>query len=417
MNKIEKIVYDLLKGNPKIKLAVRNIYQSLFDLVPDRKNYFLNDPIVKEGHFFGFHDISPFSYDEKYVLTNKLEIPLRMPEPNDPLTVGFWNSDFSLYTIVGTSYGWNYHKGCRLQWLGKSNDKFIYNSLDGDKPCSYIYSINDKKETAIAFPIDTISPDGNFATGFSYQRLNKLMPGYGYNCVDDACLEERLPEHTGMYLIDLKNNQRKMLISLKELSQIQPDDTMINANHFVTHSEFSPDGKYISFLHRWTFDDPNKRYSRLVTCRLDGTDIHISPTSGGMVSHYVWDKKHGILAYCQVDNVDGHYIFNNETMTEVRRVAPTLNSDGHQSYIPGTDFMITDTYPDRRRYAMLYKVNLENNDVVKIVDVKSFKEFQSPSIYQHWAADLHPRVSPLGNYVCFDSVFTGQRAFCAMKLK
>lgn len=39
MNKIEKSVYDLLKKNPKVKLFVRNIYQSVFDLIPDKKNF------------------------------------------------------------------------------------------------------------------------------------------------------------------------------------------------------------------------------------------------------------------------------------------------------------------------------------------------------------------------------------------
>lgn len=36
MNKIEKVVYDLVKSNPQLKLFLRNTYQSVFDLLPEK---------------------------------------------------------------------------------------------------------------------------------------------------------------------------------------------------------------------------------------------------------------------------------------------------------------------------------------------------------------------------------------------
>lgn len=415
MNSTEKIIYDLLKRNPSLKLKVRNIYQSFFDILPDKKNFFQNPIIVKEGFFFGFHDITPFSFDEKYILAHKLRIPLRMPLKDDLLTVGYWNSNFEQFIETDCTSMWNYHKGCRLQWLGKNNDRFIYNADNETGVEAIIYSIESMQKQRISFPIDAVSRDGRYATNFSYQRLNKLMPGYGYDCEDDGYVNEVAPKETGLFLIDILNNKRKMLFSLADLAELKVEKTMLGAQHFVTHTEFSPDGRYISFLHRWTFKDPNKRYSRLITCTLDGGEFFISPASE-MVSHYVWDEKYGILAYCRINGVDGHYIFKNHTMKEYYRVAPTLNSDGHQSYVPDKDCFITDTYPDRRRYARLYQVNIHTNEVMKIAEVKSLKIFQSPNMYKHWACDLHPRVSPLGNYVCFDSVHTGKRAMCFMEL-
>ena len=103
-------------------------------------------------------------------------------------------------------------------------------------------------------------------------------------------------------------------------------------------------------------------------------------------------------------------------MKKWRHIAPVLNSDGHQSFVPNTNLFITDTYPDGRRYAKLYLVNLENDDVQRIADLKSYKEFQSPNCYKNWACDLHPRVSPKGTYVTFDSVHTRHRALCIMKI-
>ena len=241
------------------------------------------------------------------------------------------------------------------------------------------------------------------------------MPGYGYDVEDGSYLDEAAPKGTGLYLIDIKQNTRSLLLSLADLAKMEPTENMKGARHFVTHTEFSPDDQRIAFLHRWTFDDPDERFTRLITCRLDGTDIHISPTTD-MVSHYVWDAPHGILAFCRIGTVDGHYLFSDYTMKKWRHVAPQLNSDGHQSFIPGTDAAVTDTYPDGRRYAKLWRINLENDETTLLADLKSPKAFQSPNCYKNWACDLHPRVSPRGTYVTFDSVHTNRRALCVMKL-
>ena len=49
MNKIEKIIYDALKKHPQIKLFVRDAYQNVMDLIPDKPNYTINDVKVFEG--------------------------------------------------------------------------------------------------------------------------------------------------------------------------------------------------------------------------------------------------------------------------------------------------------------------------------------------------------------------------------
>ena len=416
MNKIEKIVYDLVKSNPAIKNLIRNTYQSMFDLLPDKEDFFRKQTVVKEGFFFGFHDCSPFSQNEKYILANKLLVDLHMPVENEMLEVGYWNSNFSEYTVVDKTKAWNYHKGCRLQWLGETNDKFIFNDYENEHYVSKIYSLLKKNIIVVDFPIDTISSNGKYATSFSYERLNRYMPGYGYLFSDEPFFEENSSDKTGLYLCDIENNEKKLIVSLRELSEIIPNETMNGAHHFVTHTQFSPDGSRIAFLHRWTYgDNPDKRYSRLVTCKLDGSDIRVSCTTG-MVSHFDWNHKHGILAYCQVDGQDGHYIFPDYKMESAKRVGASLNSDGHQSYVTDTDYFVTDTYPDKRRRSKIYLVNIKTDEVELLVDVKSPKKFQSPDVYHHWACDLHPRISPDANWLCFDSSHTGSRALCLMPL-
>lgn len=177
MNKIESIVYNAVKKTPKVKLFLRNAYQSFFDILPMQKIYKRNDLIYKNDYFYGFHDISPFSYDNTKVLANHILISLRMPKQHDGLEVGYFPFDgFKLgdYEKVGVSYTWNYHKGCRLQWV--NSDELIFNTYLDNSIKSEIVSVSKKSKRIIDFPIDTVSPSGHYATSFSYERLELLMP-------------------------------------------------------------------------------------------------------------------------------------------------------------------------------------------------------------------------------------------------
>lgn len=417
MNKIEKIVYDCVKSAPWLKFIVRNLYQAAFDLFPRKKEFSKNPIDFKEGYFFGFHDKSPFSEDGEKLLANKYLIPLRMPLAEDVLEVGYFQLKSGIigdFIKIGESKAWNYHKGCRIQWIDTS--RLIYNtSLDGNL-VSKIVNIDTKNEQIIDFPIDTMSNDGKLATSFSYSRLQRLMPGYGYPCQDENFLDEKAPKETGLFVIDLEKNTRKLLVSLNELAEELEDISLSqNYSHYVTHSEFSFDGRYISFLHRWTADDIRKRTTRLVIYDLRENTYFVAPTDG-MVSHYVWNSQNQIVAYCSIEGQDCHVLFNVPNINEYKMIAAlSLNSDGHQSFVSDTSF-VTDTYPDRFRMAKLYSVDTNSAEAELIASVYSPKKFQTKDFQKHIACDLHPRVSSDGKFICFDSVRTGKRSICVMPL-
>lgn len=417
MNLVEKFVYDLLKNNPKVKLFIRNIYQSFCDFIPDKPDYTKYPVIEREGFFFGFHDISPYSADDKYLAANKIFIPLRMPKNDDYLGIGYFkgNNDDKYIKIDETS-AWNWHKGCRLQWIGDSN-RLIYNYKKKDILGSKIFNLDNSNSCFIHFPIDTVSNNGKFATSFSYSRLNRFMPGYGYNYIEKEKSEERsILKESGLFLVDLVKNTNNLILSLYDMYKYKKEKSMENANHFCTHTLFSNDGNYIAFLHRWIKNDVTKRWSRLIVCDLKGNIISISPTND-MVSHFVIDNKNRLLAYCRVNGIDSHVIFEDLNLKKYKLIyTKELNSDGHQSFNPKNNSFVTDTYPDKRRYAKLFIGNINGGNLSKIAELKSFKKFQTRDPYKHWVCDLHPRWNRKGNIVCFDSVHTGKRALCTMKI-
>lgn len=417
MNKIERFVYDAVKSNPAIKYFLRNTYQGLFDLLPHPKNQSHSEIYYRQDYFYGFHDRSPFSFDDSKVLAHHTMIPVRMPKEGEELEVGYFDLDVDGnmhdYHVLGRSFAWNYHKGCRLQWVDSNH--IIYNTARQGLPVSVVADLNGQEVACLPMPIDTISNDGTLATSFSYERLAELMPGYGYeHCKGNGYLEYNAPEETGFFLIDLKTQTSSMLFSLKDLALSLNNDAIMNSRHYVTHSEFSPDGHYVSFLHRWIEQDYRKRHSRLIVYDLKTKKWTALPTTG-MVSHYIWNNRNQIIAYCSVQEGDGHVCFQVSNGVYQRIMPGVMNDDGHQTMVSDTVF-VTDTYPDKRRMASLYIVDMDSQSRERIAYLYSPKIFQTLDFHNHIACDLHPRVSASKRFVCFDAAFSLKRSLCIMKL-
>lgn len=420
MNSLESFVYNLVRKNPALKQAVRNAYQGVFDLLPRKKEYFAGKWDFREGYFFGFHDVSPFSLDETKLLACHNSFDLRMPKFGEGLEVGYF--DFGDGVIgewhpIGISYAWNYHKGCRLQWLDSTH--IIYNTAMEGKPVAKVVEIGTLSEQALDFPIDAVHVDANacWATSFSYERLERCMPGYGYLYSDGGLTDEAAPSDTGLFLLDLKSGTRKLLVPLSQLAQMVDSSYQEGYLHFVTHSEFSSDGRYIAFLYRRipTKGDYMKRLTKMMVYDRQEKRLLTLPTQESG-SHYVWNRKNQLIASCIIDGHSCHVLYDMADLENFRIIAgDRLNSDGHQSFISDKIF-VTDTYPDKYRMAKLYKVDISTSEVTLLASLYSPKQFQTKDFHCHIACDLHPRVSPSGKYVCFDSPRTGKRALYVMKL-
>lgn len=420
MNKIEEIVYHALYSHPKLKLAVRNLYQGVFDLLPRKKDYLMGNYSLREGYFFGFHDVTPFSADDKKVLVCKLAFDLRMPKAGEGIDVGyldFKDGKFGDFHKVGETFAWNYHKGCRLQWL--NNKEVIFNNAVDGKIVSTIVNVESKASRYLPYPIDTafVSEKEHIATTFSYERLQVCMPGYGYPYSDESFLNEKAPSETGLFLMDIKTGERELIVPVKTLMEKFGKEESEKYYHYVTHTEFSKDGRYISFLYRRMEEggDINKRVTMMVVYDRNNGELILLPTqvSG---SHYVWNNKNQIIASCIIDGKSCHVLYDMENVNDYKMIRPdVLNQDGHQSFV-NDDVFITDTYPDKWRQSQLYKVDMKNNDVQKILSVNSPKKFQCKTVYNYIDCDLHPRVSPSGKYVSIDTCMTGKRGMLIMRI-
>lgn len=420
MNKIEEIVYHALYKHPALKLFVRNVYQGIFDMMPRKANFISGKSSLKEGYFFGFHDVCSFNSDETKVLAGKLNFDLRMPQKGDSIDVGYFtfkDGELCDFIKLSTSTAWNYHKGCRLQWI--DDDRIIFNTSVDDTLVSKIINLRTKEESVVATPIDTVfkSEKECVAATFSYGRLQLCMPGYHYPYDDDSYKEAKYPSETGLFLLDLTTGQKKLLVDLESLAKEFCDDDPNQYYHYVTHTEFSKDGRFLSFLYRRMIDggDINRRITKIMVYdRLLDKVIELPTQVSG--SHYVWNNKNQIIASCIINNKSCHVLYDMSDIDNYRLVSPALlNQDGHQTFI-SDDVFITDTYPDKWRQCQLYVADVESRFVKKILSINSPKKFLSKTVYNYTDCDLHPRVSHSGKYVCCDVVYTGKRGLFVMTL-
>ena len=420
MNHIGRTIYDLVKHNPGLKFAIRNAYQRVFDLLPAPKPQSAYPIKVREGFFFGFHDHTPFSPDSEKLLANRYHIPLHMPLPGETLQVGyFYGKDHERFIPVSETRAWNWHMGCKLQWRGSTGQLVFNDHLDGANIARMIH-VESGKEIVLSDSIGSVSPDGHWAVGYSFARVDACMPGYGYGYgydIGDQEIDDPAPKHNGIHLIDLDSGERRLLFSLADLADMRPEPSMKGRRHFVTHTVISPDSRRFIFLHRWTGDDTQKRWSRLISCDINGKNMVVFPAVD-MVSHIGWRNAHEVIAYCRLPDHGDHYVLFRDKQPNHFEVIGKgqLTSDGHPSFDPSGRWMVTDTYPDRRRVQRLVLYDYHGKRSYDICRLHMPRKFQSPSAHQHWSCDLHPRFDPSGRYICFDATYTGTRSLCTIDL-
>jgi hypothetical protein len=145
--------------------------------------------------------------------------------------------------------------------------------------------------------------------------------------------------------------------------------------------------------------------TRMVTAPMNGGEPCIIDPSG-FTSHYVWSDPYHICAWTRPEGrKDGFYFLEDKTGKAVPVGVNVMTLNGHNTFIPGTnnEWILNDTYPQGKgRMQELYLYHIPENR--KIV----LGTFHEPAEYAgEWRCDLHPKCTPDGKRVIFDSTHGG----------
>lgn len=355
-------------------------------------------------YFYGYYDKSPWDSTGRYMIAIKVKQAYKNVAPKEPGDVILIDTHNENKIIkICTSHSWNVQQGCMAQWLGPDfKSRIIYNDYRDGKYCSVIYNVDRlKEEKVLPLPVYDIARDGSFALTLDFNRLHRMRPGYGYSNEKDRTKGMLCPDECCIWKMNIQTGETSELFKYTEMAAFEPDETMKGAEHKVNHLMISPNGKRFMVLHRWFLN--GRKHTRLVTCNIDKTDIY-NLSDDVFVSHCYWKNDSEILSFLRKKETGDHYYLMKDKTQDYQMLWPELNTDGHCSYSPDGEYIITDTYPNRKRLAAVYLCK-EDGYCQRIARV--FAPFRYDFDCR---CDLHPRWSRDGKNVCIDSVHEGKRA-------
>jgi hypothetical protein len=131
----------------------------------------------------------------------------------------------------------------------------------------------------------------------------------------------------------------------------------------------------------------------------------------GHASHYHWRDPGHLVVWAGIKGKKGLFVLKDRTGDAEAIDEAFFLADGHCSYSPDRTWMLYDSYPHKDSYRRLYVYDLQKK---KGYTLGAY--YSDPKITGDFRCDLHPRWSPDGKSVSFDSIHEGRRHVYRMDL-
>ena len=381
-------------------------------------------------HFFAsYFAINAWSPDNRYALVLETDIKDKLPD-GKPATLGVVDTeDGNRFIPFTTTRCWNFQEAAMAFWLPWAKDTVVFNDVRDGKFCAVVMNWKTKAERVIPHPVSAVSEDGTWAVSINYARLFLTRPDYGYaGGGQDAQKDVVFPENDGLWAVDLKTGEAKLIVSVAAVKNQVPK-VGPNGMSYLCHTVISKDGKRIYFLSRSVEESMEgvkkfkgvNWFTTAFTCKADGSEIRRCFPDGWGSSHFNWkpnlserDARTMIVTCKWLDKIYTHVEFTVGEEDYPRQVGgKEMDFDGHCIYTPDGAFVSGDGYWDKQFYRHWKMVRLSDGAVRKIGD------FYVPETYRdiYCRCDLHPRWRPDGRQLGFNSVHEGSRQVYVMDVQ
>jgi len=390
-------------------------------------------------HNVGYHDIKPFNdLNDNLIAIHRYPLNnLGFKENNNYCEICIWDHVNSIVDKIDTTEACSWEQGSRLQWINLN--EIIYNKIIGNKLVSCIYNIETKKKTELQNSVYSYSKKTKKILTLNYSRIWSFWKSYGYFVPDDQSKYKEKPEDDGIFLTDINNNSKKLVLSIYDAVKICGLEKLKNTFFFLSFPSFSPNGdKFVSHLRFHLKSGALVTYF-ICTYLNESKNILLAREK---VSHFEWIDNEKIIVWCRslpkylqkirlnvflekylvnylkkiinkfkpmfknLIKSEYYYLINLKKLNKITKVnEKILVEDGHPQISENGRFLVTDTYPDAESFQKLLIHDFKNN---KTHYIGKFK-VASYLIESSLKCDLHPRWNKKGNLLSIDSSHNGSK--------
>lgn len=359
-----------------------------------------------EHHFFGYYGISSWDRAQRFHLALETDFHEHRPRADDAATVGVVDTSSGAFEPYGQTSAFNLQQGSMMHWIDAGfGEEFTFNDWMDGQLASRAVNVDTRQERVLDGAIAAVSPTQPIAVGLNFVRMSRCRAVVGYAVGETLEYSEPAPEDDGLHLIDLCTGECWLLLSIAEVIRSSPMPEARAGLAWFNHVLFNTDGTRLLFFCR-VKKQQGGHYSSLWTVKPDGSDLVCHIDYHHVISHFAWFDPECILISTDVLGRGMQFLKLN-VVTGAREPfgEGLLPRDGHASFSPDFRWIVCDTYPQgEERLSELMLHNASENRKVTL------GRFHAPKLFSgDVRCDLHPRWSPDGSLVSFDSVHEGSR--------
>lgn len=406
-NILKKLIGSKTRKDIRSFLKYLKTYHPATKIIVDLDDVVENYTVIGKvgSHVFcGYFDIDPQSPENQNQFLVHM-VSASASVGTDKAELGIADIQDKSIRIIAETKAWCWQMGARLRWSRKEH--LLFNSFDAQGYCCIEYDhVKGHIVRRICDALYDVSPDEQFGLSVNFERLQALRPGYGYSCSADAgVLAVELasaPADDGLFYIDLETNQRKLLVSLKMLSNMYPSATA--GKHYINHVSIAPDGRNAIFFHIWTCRERPGWKANLCVVNINTGEVCYLEKDD-QVSHYDWKNPEEVLitAVDKSSNVCTYRLYNIITGKKKTIGSESLRQDGHPVYSKAFEGFYSDTYPDAHAHQHFFRYSEEYG----YQQVASL--YSDPRLYGEKRCDLHPHYFSKSETLALDSTFEKKR--------
>jgi hypothetical protein len=362
-------------------------------------------------HFFGYYGINPWDSAVRRHLALETSFHEHRPAVGDMATVGLVDRQTGVFTPYATTSAFNLQQGSMMHWIDAGyGEEFTYNDWQDDWLVSRAVNPDTRQVRTIRGAIAAVSPTAPLAIGLNFARMAHCRPVVGYaNNADPASLS-RAPEDDGLWLLDLRSGEPRLLLSIAEVIEASGDPDVQGMLAWFNHVLFNTDGSRLLFFCRTRLAEGH--FSSLWTVNPDGSGLQCQISFKNRISHFAWYDEQRVLISTDVLGEMGFVEFA-DGKGDYRPVGiGILPRDGHACFSPDRRWILTDTsayWQGDTAVVRTFARDLILYDPRNHVRVSLGTYNADPLFTGDIRCDLHPRWSPDGRLVTFDSVHEGTR--------